>query len=183
MPSVNGLPSVTEILRAVGLTEDYRMVPAETLARRAAQGKALHRTIDLYHAGTLGKIHPEIQPFFDAYREWSSTRGAEFVACEVEILNEKRGFCGHLDQVRSSGAPVLIDFKTGDSPDLDGAKYQLAGYRLLWDDEPGAGPAERCLVVNLRKDGTSRVYDVTDDYACQVFLAALMVYRAQRKGK
>ncbi len=178
MPSVGGLPSVSEILQATGLMQSYRGLAPE----HAQRGQALHEAIRLDAEGVLDptSLHPEILNGYAAYRRFLAETDHVPVASEVEVVDTARGFCGHIDRIGHHGGDshrALYDWKFSNQPDLKGARYQLAGYALLDGDADVA-----CYVVNLRKDGTYRLHDVTDAESREVFLAALKVYRA-REGR
>jgi len=60
-------------------------------------------------------------------------------------------------------------------------RLQTAGYRFLWNHLNPDQPASKCFGLWLRKDGTYRLIDVTDAEAEQDFLAAVRVFKAQRR--
>jgi hypothetical protein len=171
-------PSVTELLRAVGLTRAFPEFKAVRDAQ--ARGTALHCAIHLLHKGTLDEatVHPTIRPFFDAYQRFVAETGHVVEEAELELVSDKLGVIGHLDQVSRKGA--IWDLKTGDDPDLFGARLQLGGYELLYQERYNGASAGR-YVLNLRKNGTYRVYDLTDDYALTVFRSAQILYTVRRE--
>jgi hypothetical protein len=186
LPSVNGVPSVTEVLASAGLCEDYRFL-GDKREFYQERGQALHACIQWFEEGTLDEatVHPEIAPGLAAYRRFVEETGYMVMASEVELFHRDYGFCGHIDSVGALGIEyktVLVDFKYSDSPDVKGARYQLAGgYRLLWEHNHPDKKVDNCLVVALRKDGTYKAHEVMDDYASQVFLAALIVHQERAK--
>lgn len=177
---------VTEILRAVGLCEDYRFVHPADLARARARGAALHKAIELATLGTLDpdSLHPEIAPGFAAYQRFVAATAHVVEAAEVE-LTHPWGIVGHPDDVGTLGerGPVVIDYKLTRTPDLVGTKYQLAAYRLLWDHAHPERPIQGCFMLQLPRDadGDYRLVDLTDDYAVNVFTAAFVVWKAQQE--
>lgn len=178
---MSDLPRVTEILRAVGLAESYGFLSVAKGLEVRSRGQAVHLAIDYHARGILDEatIHPIVAPYFAGYLRFLEEY--EHEADESEIaLEHPFGFQGHIDRVGSvrNDGPVLIDWKSSRAPDLNGAKYQCAAYRMLWDHAHPETRIERCLVVALPGDGTYRVHDVTSDYAIQVFTAAVIVYGA-----
>jgi hypothetical protein len=182
---------VTEILAAVGLTRDYR----HTDERYSQIGRAAHQAVAWHAEGVLDEatIHPDVRPGLDAYLEFVEqahhiplvlSESPRMLASELEMVHPGLGCVAHLDRVGSLGEveTALIDWKYSDSPDLKGARYQLAGYRLIWDYLYPEQPIQACVVVQLKKDGTPRVHHLTDDYAMQVFTAALIVERAKGRS-
>lgn len=173
------LPSVTTIIREVGLSRSYPNTPEMELARQ--RGTALHAAILLHAGGELdeGSLHEAIRPGFEAYLRFLDETGHIEMFSEYEI-EHPWGIIGHLDRV--SSLIEILDWKYSDSPDLVGAKYQLAGYRLLWNHQFPLSPVSRCLVIGLGKNGKYRPHDVTDDYAMQVFTSAFVVYKARQEN-
>lgn len=186
MPSVNGIPSVTEILTAVGLCQDYSFLGDQAEYYRN-RGTAIHQAIQWFEEGTLDEasLHPEIRPALAAYRRFVEETGHMVEASELELIHPW-GFCGHLDRVGLvNGDLAICDWKSGTSLDLKGATLQLAGYGLLYAHQLGIEYPDRPLpdvkryIVHLKPDGTYKLIDVTDAYSLQIFLAAVIVHRAR----
>ena len=180
-------PSVTEILKAVGLAPDFTMVRPEILAWASARGTALHRAIELQTKGTLDtdSLHPEIAGALTGYMKFVQDSGHEAVASEIELIDDKQwGICGHPDRVgtiRSVDGLVLLDWKLTSTFDANYVRHQTAGYAHLWDTLHPDQPIARCFGLHLKKDGTYRLHDTTDAEARQAFIAAIIVYKAQRR--
>lgn len=181
------LPSVTQILQAVGLAPDFGFVREETLEHARARGKALHKAIALYHKGTLDEssLHEEVLPGFEAYRKFVKATEHEPIASELELVHPQWNYMGHPDRVGLCHRLLTIpDWKYTAGFDKKYVAYQLAGYRMLWNANHPDRPVEQCLGVHLKKDGNFALHDLTSDEAKQTFLAALVVYRAlQERGK
>lgn len=179
-------PSVTEILEAVGLAPDLSMVKPDVLAWASARGTALHRAIELHTKGTLDvdSLHPEIVPALEAYLRFVEDSGHEAHASELELIHPTWGFMGHPDRVGTLAKLddlCLIDWKMTASFSTNYVRHQLAGYAELWNAVHPDRPVKKCFGLHLRKDGTYRLHDVTDPEARQAFLAAVVVYKAQRR--
>lgn len=175
------LPSVTEIIAGVGLAWDYKGIDE----KYSLLGKAAHETVHLRALGELdlASVHPDVAPALRGYEQWALDVGHVPLASEQELVHTGYGYVGHLDRVGSVHAytRALVDWKYTDSPDLKAARIQLAGYRIAWDFVHPEAPIERCFVVQLRKDGRAVPHDLTDDYARQVFLAALIVFTERHR--
>jgi len=185
MPGVRGLPSVTEVIRACGLSREYPDTP--DMQRRRDLGTALHLAIAYHHAGTLDEatVHPLIRPGFDAYLKFLAEFGHVPLYSELE-LEHPYGFVGHLDRVGDMlhDAVELVDWKRTTNVDLVTGRLQMAGYRLLWEHNHPDRLVKRCLIVALSPGGgVYRAHDVTDDYSMSVFLAAVVVYHARKEMK
>ncbi len=179
-------PSVTEILQSVGLAPDLTMVKPEVLAWASARGTALHRAIELHDKGTLDmdSLHPEIIPALKAYLDFVHDSGHEAIASELELIHPTWGFCGHPDRVGTLAKLedlVLIDWKFTASFDKPYVTLQTAGYAALWDANYPDRPIRKCFGLHLRKNGTYNLHDVSDPEARQTFMAAVVVYKAQRQ--
>lgn len=180
-------PSVTEILRAVGLGPDYSAVPEATLERASLRGQALHAAIAYHAAGVLDEasIHPEIAPGFSVYLKFLADSQHQAIASEIDLIHPAWHYRGHPDRIGFLGADrVLIDFKYMDSVDLAATAYQLAAYRLAWHALRSSEPIRQCFVLQLKHDGTYRLHELPKGgwaKAEQVFLAALVVYRARQE--
>jgi len=179
-------PSVTEILQAVGLAPDLSMVKPEVLAWASARGTALHRAIELHEKGTLDvdSLHPEIVGALTGYLKFVEESGHEAVASELELIHPTWGFMGHLDRVGTLAKLeylVLIDWKFTAGFSINYVRHQLAGYKILWNTVHQDRPVRKTFGLHLKKDGKYTLHDVTDPEAEQAFLAAVVVYRAQRR--
>jgi hypothetical protein len=177
------LPRVSEILKAVGLADDFANIRDPRYAQR---GQAVHRWLQWHGEGgdlicNREQIHPDLRPGVDAYLEFCERYRHRAVYSERMLVHDKLGFIGHLDREGfCADEPVVIDWKFTDSPDLRGGRYQLAAYALLVDAQQGQPQAPlRCLLVALGKNGRPTVHDLTDEYARTVFAAAVVVYRAR----
>lgn len=180
-------PTVTEVLRAAGLAEAPYLSPA--MARGLARGRALHLAIQYHAEGTLdpASLHPEIEGAFRAYLRFREEVPHAVLATETTLFHPTWQFCGRPDRVADldgHAGVAILDWKLGESPDLEAARYQLAGYRVLWAAHAPDRPAERGYAVRLGRDGRYSLHDLTDPEASQVFLAALILYRARlRDGR
>jgi len=181
-------PSVTEILAAVGLDPDLSMVKPEVLAWASARGTALHRAIELYTKGTLDtdSLHPEIAGALTGYLKFVADSGHEAIASELELIDDKRwGFMGHPDRIGThrglDGGLAVYDWKMVASFDANYVRLQTAGYAELWNINHPDRPVAHCFGLHLKKDGSYRLHNTSDLDARQTFLAALTVYKAQRR--
>lgn len=177
-------PSVTQILRAVGLALDYDRVPAHILEHAQQRGTALHRAIQYHAEGRLelASLHPEIQPGFQAYLRFVEHTGHVPIASEVELIHPAWQFIGHPDRIGWLGPErVVIDFKYVETVDLAGTALQVAAYALLWNAVHPTEPVTRRYTLQLRRNGTYRLHPLEDPHAEQIFLAALVVFQARER--
>lgn len=180
MPSVNGLPSVTEILEAVGL--GYTMyIPKERRDYYLKRGRALHAAIEMDATGDLDEasIHPDIAGRFQAYRKFVKHTAHVVVHSELELIHSRWSFVGHLDRVgRQRGSRLaIIDWKS--SVDPEAVALQLAGYALLWRDKFPDEKIDDHIALQLKEDGDFVAHTIDTRPYEQTFLASLLVVRAK----
>lgn len=182
-------PSVTEVLSAVGLAPDFSAVKPEVLEWARARGTALHKAIELHTKGTLDmdSLHQEIAGALTGYLKFISEAGHEAIASELELIDDRRwGFMGHPDRVGTMAKTedlVLIDWKFTASFDRPYVTLQTAGYKLLWNGIHPDRPVRKTFGLHLKKDGRYALHDVSDPEAEQIFIAALLVYKAQQRRR
>mgnify|MGYP001563745164 FL=1 len=154
------LPRVTHILEAVGLGPDLSGVPATLLEIGRRRGTAVHALIEaeVYGYPPEDKDAELYAPFLLAYRTF--VREAQYKTEQTErlVTHAAWGYCGHLDSLGwfMGTQRAIVDWKSGEPPDLKAANYQLAAYRRAWNEEHPQEPVDCIGVVNLRDDGTYR---------------------------
>lgn len=190
MKTINGIvhPSVTDVLGALGLTPDFSKADPVAVEHAAIRGTALHKTIEYHHADDLDPvtIHPEVRPGFDAYLRFVKDTGHEPIASELELIHPQWHFLGHPDRIgwHQRQDRACYDWKYVASIDVDAARIQLAGYRLIWNALHPLEPVRRLFVLHLLRESSSyRLHEVTDgsNQAEQVFLGALLVWREKHR--
>lgn len=185
MPSVNGLPSVTQILGVVGLSGDFSHVPADMMEIARHRGSAVHAAIEAHHYGYEHDLEPQWKPWFDAYLRFSEETKDQPIVSEALVIHDAWGYCGHVDRVSwltvkdFAGHRTVLDFKSGAA---DGVAYQLAGYAEAYNAMHPTERVDRAAAVALRKNGTYRLVPVDLRTATPVWYAAVTVFRA-RGGK
>lgn len=159
------LPSVTEILRAVGLV-GMEWVTEEALAR----GSAVHEAIRFFVEGDLDEssLHPTIAPYVAAFKRFMAESG--FVAHEAEKHVSARTYAGTLDLLGEfSDGPAVIEVKTGTVPPW--AALQVAAYA----DCLIAAHTKR-FILNLKDNGRPKLIPCTESTDFGKWQACLAVY-------
>ena len=176
------LPSVTQILKACGLSADYTHVPKHLLDHAAQRGTALHLAIQLYHEDDLDEdsLHPEVAPGFSSYRKFLVESRHEPLHTEIEVIHPMWHYVGHPDRIGFLNEKrVILDFKYMETVKLAPAVLQMTAYKLAWEAMYPDSPLAGGYVLQLKRDGTYRLHHTPlDQKAEQTFLAALVVYRA-----
>jgi len=131
------VPSVTEILGAVGVSVDFEELggrSAKTFAdieRKRALGHALHADAHAYDDDDLNvdTVHAEVRPYLDAWITFRRNTGIRPIVRERRVYHPTWRYAGTLDGlfVTPQGVTVLVDIKTGDPTD-SGCQWQTAGY-------------------------------------------------------
>ena len=166
------LPSVTEVLRAVGLI-DATWFTDEGRER----GSAVHRLIEADHYRYLDEIPDAYEPYVRAYRRFVVESGHEPLITEVTLRHPVEGYVGHADRIGwLAGQRCLLDFKTGA---LGAVEPQLGGYRLAWQAMYPAAPIVILGAVALRADGSYRFHEIEPARAEAAWLRAWQQYREE----
>lgn len=158
------IPSVTQVLKAAGLSSDFSMVPIDILERKRQIGQAVHAATHYFDDGDLDEatIAPEVVPYLDAWKRLRDDRALEPELLETVVCSRLFHFIGRFDRLcrilRGPARRILLDLKIGD-PDAAAADLQTAGYEVaLREEHPELGSAaiERWS-VQLCPDGRYRL--------------------------
>lgn len=152
------IPSVTQILRAVGVSTDFDGLAAmsptlgEAIDRKRDLGTAVHVGAHYYDDDSLewSTVHDEVKPYLEAWIRFRENQQFFPIQRERRLYSPNLNVCGTLDAVghcdKDRGRLILVDIKCGD-PEASAARYQTAGYELLWNAEHSGMPlAERWSV-------------------------------------
>lgn len=149
-------PSVTEILKATGVSTDFAALGAmsdrlrDDILFKRELGTSLHSDIHAFDDGQLKfeTVDPAVFPYLEAWATFRSQKRLEPLERERRVYHGGLDYCGTLDGIfrLPNGAQVLIDVKTGDPEDA-AAHLQTAGYLLAYLYEwPDAAVSERWSV-------------------------------------
>lgn len=186
------VPSVTQVLAAVGLATDWTQMPPavrEAADAKRALGTVVHEACALFDAGTLswGLLDDAAFGYVTAWEAYVKQRQiVEWLLVETPLAHVELQYAGTPDRIGRTldGTLVLVDIKIGDPTDAAG-QYQTAAYAML--AEAAGLAAYRALArecVQLGPAGTfalSPYRDARQDAA--VWRAALTVYHAQPRRK
>lgn len=190
------IPSVTQIIKAVRVSEDFdaieAMRPGVITARRDL-GSAVHIDAHSYDDEDLDldTVDDRVRPYLDAWIAWRENFHAEPQQRERRVYHPVYGYCGTLDGIFTIGGKnVLIDLKTG-SPESAGAHLQTSAYQAAYAAEHPDTPIHERWSVELCPE-RSMPYRVVN-YTLRAegwrdwskFQACLVVYweQAARRGK
>lgn len=184
MISRSDLPRVTHILDAAGLSPDLSGIAPAILERARRRGTALHEAIEAHTYDYLdrGAMDEEAKGYLAGYERFLAETGYKPVVSEVEVVSEKWGYIGHADGIGWIGTErCLPDWKSVASLDVASVSYQLAAYKLAYEEQRPTEPIKRLLAIQFKPNGTYKMFAVTDPRAESVFLAALTVYHARKR--
>lgn len=125
-------PSVTQILKAAGLSGQFDHVKPDVLARKASIGNATHIATHYSDEGDLdaSTVAPEAASRLKAWQWFRECRRCLVILLETVVCSREYGYVGRLDRLLLvEGRLVLLDLKTG-KPSAARADLQLAAYLI-----------------------------------------------------
>lgn len=144
LPTGEPVPSVTQILSAVGVSRDFEELGGRSAATAAAidrkreLGHALHADAHAFDDDDLilESVDTAVRPYLDAWIEFRRNTGVRPLVRERRVFHAVWRYAGTLDGVfvTPQGASVLVDIKTGDPTD-SGCQWQTAAYAEAFQRE------------------------------------------------
>jgi hypothetical protein len=148
LPDARLVPSVTQILHAVGVATDFNAIAARSpkmaaaIEFRRALGTAVHADCHAFDDCDLdwSQVDDRVRPYVEAWNVFRENTGLTPTARERRVFHPVSFYCGTLDGilVKPNGAGVLVDIKLGDPEDA-GAQFQTAAYEAAYMVEHSAG--------------------------------------------
>ena len=184
------VPSVTQLKAPYG--QDFTAIPVDVLNNKIEIGNAVHKQAE-------GAVKESSNPFaaledmenveLSGYKkamenyqkDYESNKNALYLR-EFPIYNPHLLYAGTPDCLRIlDGKLTIRDYKTAASIDQKSIKIQLVGYYLALlslgvDDYVEV--SDEAQIIQIKKDGTYRVIDVTlTETDAKVFMALTQLYR------
>ncbi len=190
LPTGQVVPSVTQILRATGVSVDFDGLSgfsarlAEQIDYRRALGTAVHADCHAFddHDLDWSGVHPDVQPYVTAWADFRAATGLTPLTRERRIYHPQYRYCGTLDGIFElpTGRRVLVDIKIGDPEDA-GCRYQTAAYLAAFQIEhPEITVEERWGVQLTPERGLQYwIFPYTDWTDSQTFAALVTTYYVQ----
>lgn len=126
---VKNLPSVTQVLKGVGLTADYSNIPSRILKKAAERGTDIHKQVELYVK--YGEISPtdDFKSIVECLHENNlSPKLSEFIVFDEHMA-------GTIDLVFSNDE--ICDLKTTAKFHTDSVAAQCSMYAYLYEKMTG----------------------------------------------
>lgn len=196
LPGGERVPSVTEILGAVGVSVDFEALgersprTADAILAKRQLGHALHADAHAFDDDdlVLESVDERVRPYLDAWITFRANMQLTPEARERRVYHDELHFAGTLDGIfrLPSGRRVLVDIKTGD-PDDSGCQFQTAAYQAAYLVEHPHEPIHERWGVQLVPGAVVpyRISPYADwrDWAC--FKAFVTTYHCQvaRRGR
>lgn len=173
--SIDGkiIPSVTQILSAVGLS-DFSCVSPDILQVACERGTIVHQYVEWHNLGVLDEesVDPELRGYFDAYLSAGIPKP---VSSEKIVYSKTFNYAGTLDQLVTPRWINEIKTTAQQSPvhGLQLTAYWLAEHDI--NDKP-----DKLTALYLKPDGTSGLVEY--QYEPLVWLSILSICNWKRKN-
>lgn len=174
--TLNGrtLLSVTQVLKAAGLTEYLDRIPPDVLEKARQRGVAVHAACQFLDEGDLdwNTVHPSIIGYVHAWEKFKTDTGIVFTEIEKRRYHPLYLFAGTPDRVGIlNGRPCIPDIKTYEAPEWGG--IQTAGYEIMLRSKEI--PLYDRYAVHLKDDGKYKITQYKDSEDGKMFMACLAV--------
>jgi len=183
------LPSVTTILKDVGVAQDFGAIPKVDMDWYGDRGNKIHKACHLWNIGDLDEetVHEDIRGYLEGYKKFKKTFKYVTAYSELVVHDLILGFAGTLDNAgtyypHGRKRKMVGDIKSGAPHKSHGV--QLAAYRRGLYKMEGIHPRDCDLIgIYVKKDGTFKIEDYTGDahYYDTVFRSAITIYNAKRR--
>lgn len=171
-------PSVSQILKANGLMENFRR--SET---KLSNGTAIHRATELHDLGKLDErsLDPRLKKCLILWDNFKKEIGVSVIQGVELRVNFGVMYAGTIDRVLKlrNGKRMILDLKSGNPQPW--AALQTAGYALAYDVD-GHKEYERCC-AKLHWDMDRIIYKpYTDQADFNTFMAMAAVYHYKKNN-
>lgn len=183
---------VNMVLRDPSAAVDHLKKAPDRNTRKAADtGTAAHDLFERQAKGeTLGRVHPDLEPFVRHFDEFLSVAKPEYHFMEETVWSDKHLYAGSFDAFATiEGERVWIDNKTTRSGihaevGLQLAAYRFADYILREDGSRVPMPkADGGAVVHVRPEGWQLVPVKCDEELFEIFLHLREVFKYEKEIK
>ncbi|UJQ87163.1 Cas4 family exonuclease [Arthrobacter phage BaileyBlu] len=183
---------VNMVLRDPSAAVDHLKKAPDRNTRKAADtGTAAHDLFERMAKGeTLGRVHPDLEPFVRHFDEFLSVAKPEYHFMEETVWSDKHLYAGSFDAFATiEGERVWIDNKTTRSGIHAEVGLQLAAYRFadhILREDGSRVPmpkADGGAVVHVRPEGWQLVPVKCDEELFEIFLHLREVFKYEKEIK
>lgn len=185
--TLDGLPA-PGVTSPLDMFYDFRFVKEVDLEKARDKGKKVHKTIELFEAGTLDR--KSLDPVLERHLHWWEKFKADFgflpAGFEVFVASRKRRFCGQMDchgillpMDQRPEEELLLDVKTG--VPYAPHSLQTAGYKIAAVEQGILGKDAKRASLYLDEEGYQIKWHTSpmDELA---FLSALTIHHWRQHG-
>lgn len=170
-------PSVSQILKAMGLMEAFRH--NETSLNN---GTAIHKALELHDLGTLdySSLDNRLKKCITLWDNFKKDIGiTKVIACEHRVAFSNL-FAGTIDRIVQCGKDkMVLDFKSGNPQNW--AALQTAGYAIAYDMANCRQYKRCCVKVHWDMDRVIyKPYNDTNDY--NIFMSMVNIYHWKKNN-
>lgn len=171
-------PSVSQILKANGLMENFRKSEV-----KLQNGSAIHRALELHDKKNLdlSSLDPRLKKCVDLWEKFKKEIGVSVVVEAEKRVAFGVLYAGTIDRVLvlNGGKKMILDFKSGNPQPW--ASLQTAGYAMAYDPV-GFKDYERCC-AKIHWDMDRVIYKPYNDQAdFNTFIAMATVYHYKKNN-
>lgn len=174
-----------------GAIDFLKRAPDRFTKEAADVGTEAHDLFERLAKGdSVGRVHPDFEPFVSHFREFLSEFEPNFVFMEETVWSEKHAYAGSFDAFAEiDGERVWIDYKTTRSGVHEEVALQLAAYRFadyIIREDGGRVPmpqSDAGAVLHVRPEGWSLVPVKADEEAFATFLHLREIFEWERTLK
>ena len=183
---------VSMVLRDPSAAVDHLKKAPDRNTRKAADiGTAAHDLFERMAKGeTLGRVHPDLEPFVRHFDEYLTVCKPEYHFMEETVWSDQHAYAGSFDAFATiDGERVWLDNKTTRSGIHEEVGIQLAAYRfadaiIRTDGNRVPMPkADGGAVLHVRPEGWKLVPVRCDEGLFEVFLHLREVFRYEKEIK
>ena len=176
------LPSVSKIIRMAGLAPDLSKIPPDVLEKARRRGIAVHTICEQMDRGEDPLVHPDLEPYADAYALFLRESGYRSEDTEQMVYHPDLLYAGRLDaRGWLHDHRTIIDRKATAEIDHVATAPQLGGYTGAYLAHTPEEHIETVYALHLQRTGRYELHPYAYESAWSVFASALTIYRWQQR--
>ncbi|MEU7200255.1 hypothetical protein [Streptomyces sp. NPDC045470] len=175
-----------------GAVDYLKRAPGRFTKQAAETGSSAHDLFERLARGeTVTRVHPDLKPYADHFREFLAQVQPEFLFLEDAVWSDAHNYAGSFDAIaRIGGETVVLDWKTTRSGVHEEVALQLSAYanadRIVRADTGESVPVpaiDAAAVLHVRPEGWKLVPVRHSAELFETFLHLRAVFDWERAGK